>query len=185
MKPITAEVLRTAYPYASAKRIALLLPGIVATMAKHEIDQTMLRAAHFLAQVGHESGSLKYMEEIASGAAYEGRANLGNTVRGDGKRFKGRGLIQLTGRANYRQFAADMDRDDVMDRPSLVATDPLLCCEVAGWYWNRHGLNALADKDQLTAITRAINGGLNGFDDRLALLRTAKIAIRRYCAEEK
>lgn len=183
MKPITAEVLRTAYPYASAKRITLLLPGIVATMAKHEIDQTMLRAAHFLAQVGHESGQLKYMKEIASGAAYEGRKDLGNIYKGDGKRFPGHGLIQCTGRANHQAFSDYMGRPDIMERPSLVATDPMLCCEVAGWYWDRHGLNAMADKDQLTAITKAINGGLNGFEDRLSLLRTAKIALRRYCVE--
>ncbi len=156
--------------YLSAPRsaIALLTPHLIDTMDCYDVG-TPLRQAHFLAQVGHESGELKYREEIADGSAYEGRRDLGNTRPGDGPRFKGRGLIQLTGRANYEAYGRSIGID-LTRRPEVIADDPKRCVDVAGWFWRRRGLNALADLDDLDAITRRINGGWAGFDNRARLL---------------
>ena len=169
---LTAAQLRRILPDATRDNIDRYLPALNAGMAAREID-TPLRAAHFLAQVGHESGSLRYAEEIASGAAYEGRRDLGNTEPGDGSHFKGRGLIQLTGRANYADYGAAIGRDLLAD-PSPVATDPALAVDVACWFWVAHGLNTLADADDPERITRRINGGLNGYAQRLAILARAR-----------
>ena len=134
---------------------------------------TALRRAHFLGQLAHESGSLRFSEEIASGEAYEGRLDLGNTQPGDGKRFKGRGLIQLTGRANYTRYS-EATGFDYLSQPQLLAKDPSAAADVAGWFWNEHGLNARADADDVTTISKTINGGYNGLDDRVAALRRAR-----------
>jgi hypothetical protein len=115
-------------------------------------------------------------EEIADGSAYEGRSDLGNTKPGDGKRFKGRGLIQLTGRANYAAYSKDTGVDYVA-KPLLVATDPLVAVDVACWFWNKHGISKLADKDDVKAVTKAINGGFNGLDDRIEFLLRAKAVL--------
>ena len=131
-----------------------------------------LRLIHFLAQLAHESGNFRYMEEIASGAAYEGRKDLGNTQAGDGKRYKGRGPIQLTGRANYRKYGQQLGID-FENNPEIVAI-PSVGLLVACKFWFDNGLNELADKDDVLTITRRINGGLNGFDDRKNKLSTIK-----------
>lgn len=136
------------------------------------IIDTPLRLAHFVAQVAHESGGFRYMEEIASGASYEGRADLGNTQPGDGKRYKGRGPIQLTGRANYRTFGRQIGID-LEQHPEVVAL-PSFGLLVACMYWDSKGLNALADADDVVAITKRINGGTNGLADRQAYLTKAK-----------
>lgn len=134
-----------------------------------------LRLAHFMGQCAHESGGFIYMEEIASGAAYEGRADLGNTQPGDGKRYKGRGPIQLTGRANYRTFGRRLGFD-FEQHPEMVSFPSVgLLCAVA--YWDSRGLNAKADADDLNGITRAINGGTNGLEDRIARTAKAKALI--------
>ena len=147
-------------------------------MAHHGID-TALRISHFLAQVGEESCELRYCEEIASGAAYEGRKDLGNTQPGDGVRFKGRGLIQLTGRANYVAYGKARGMDfTTPEGAALLASDPQCAVDVACWFWTGHGLNALADQDDITGITRRINGGLNGFDERQAKLNRAKFFLK-------
>jgi predicted chitinase len=127
---------------------------------------TPLRVSHFIAQIAHESGGFRYREEIASGSAYEGRLDLGNTEPGDGVRFKGRGFIQLTGRANYRAYGME-------DTPEKVSQDPY-AVDVAGWYWKKRGLNAVADEDSLVAVTKLVNGGVNGIKDRKELLNRAK-----------
>ena len=160
--------------YADWKTILRYYKHLITTMETRSIN-TPLRRAHFLAQLGHESGSLKYNEEIASGTAYEGRKDLGNTEKGDGARFKGRGLIQLTGRGNYQAYGKSIGRDLTVDGNwTLVATDPQLAVDVAGWYWETRGLNAWADADKVEKITRMINGGLNGLADRKAYLARAK-----------
>jgi len=136
-----------------------------------------LRIVHFLAQLAHESDGFCAMEEYASGAAYEGRADLGNTQPGDGKRFKGRGPIQLTGRANYRAFAMWIrqyrsDAPNFELKPELVATWPWAAWAVF-YFWSTRNLNDLADRDDLVAITKRVNGGTNGLSDRAAYLAKA------------
>lgn len=155
---------------APAERIDRFHPPLLAVLRRYGID-TPRRIAHFLAQLGHESASLRYTEEIASGAAYEGRKDLGNLHPGDGQRFKGRGLIQLTGRANYREYGQHCGRDfEHADDPALVASDPALAVDVAGWYWWRRKLDAWADRDDLREVTRRVNGGFNGLQDRARYL---------------
>lgn len=131
-----------------------------------------LRLAHFIAQVAHESGGFVYMEEIASGSKYEGRADLGNTQPGDGKLFKGRGPLQLTGRANYREYGQALGIY-FEEHPEIVAY-PSIGLHVACEYWKRRGLNAFADMDDVLAITKKVNGGTNGLDDRKARLAKVK-----------
>jgi putative chitinase len=139
---------------------------------------TPLRVAHFIAQLGHESGDFRYTEEIASGSAYEGRADLGNTQKGDGVRFKGRGLIQLTGRANYTQYGAARGRDYVTGvNPQLLSTDAFVAVDVACWFWSTRNINPLADADDIVKVTKRINGGTNGLADRRAKLVRAKFFL--------
>lgn len=134
--------------------------------------ESPLRLAHFMAQLIHESGSFRYMEEIASGKAYEGRVDLGNTQPGDGVRYKGRGPIQVTGRANYRAFGRKIGID--IERHPEIAGIPSIGLHLALEYWKDRGLNTLADIDDARGITRKINGGYNGLDDRLAHLAKVK-----------
>lgn len=131
-----------------------------------------LRLIHFLAQLAHESGNFRYMEEIASGAAYEGRKDLGNVNKGDGVRYKGRGPIQLTGRANYRKYGQQLGID-FENNPAIVAI-PSVGLLVACKFWSDNGLNELADKDDVVSITKRINGGTNGLADRKAKLEIIK-----------
>lgn len=136
------------------------------------IMDSALRLAHFLAQLIHESGSFRYMEEIASGQAYEGRRDLGNTEPGDGKRYKGRGPIQITGRANYRRYGARIGID--IERHPEIASYPSVGLHLALEYWKLNGLNTLADADNVLGITKLINGGTNGLDDRKQHLAKVK-----------
>ena len=137
---------------------------------------TPLRQAHFLAQVLHETGGLRWLRELwgptPAQERYEGRKDLGNTQPGDGFTYRGRGAIQLTGRANYEQYSKHCGVDVVLD-PSLVERPPHAML-VAGWYWQSRGLNAYADLDDVETVTRRVNGGLNGFDDRVHWLTEAK-----------
>ena len=132
-----------------------------------------LRLSHFMAQLIHESGGFKYMEEIASGDAYEGRADLGNVAAGDGRRFKGRGPIQLTGRANYRKFGRAIGID-LENHPEIAAV-PSIGLHTALEYWKDRKLNIHADNDDVLAITKRINGGTNGLDDRTKHLAAMKV----------
>ncbi|MDR7034480.1 glycoside hydrolase family 19 protein [Mesorhizobium sp. BE184] len=147
------------------------------------------RAAQYLPQLLHESGAFKYDREIASGAAYEGRKDLGNTKKGDGVRFKGRTGIQLTGRANYRAFTAWVRKlipnaPDFEANPDLVNTDPYEGLAPI-WYWDvgnptRKSLNVYADQNNIEMITRKVNGGLNGYDDRLNYYDRSALAMLGY-----
>ncbi len=168
---ITNEQLHKIMPAASTTDVALYLPHLNRSMPEYAID-TPLRAAHFIAQIGHESGSLRYVEEIASGRQYEGRSDLGNRYPGDGERFKGRGLLQLTGRANYTALTQHTGYDFVGEPQAL--SDPRYAVLSACWFWQCRHLNRWADADDLSAITRRINGGLNGIEDRRAFLQRAK-----------
>ena len=166
--------------------LAALMPDATAVAVSHYFRplcegmdangiHTPLRKAHFLSQLGHESCDLRYCEELADGAAYEGRTDLGNTHPGDGPKFKGRGLIQITGRFNYSAFGRHKERDFLTTANyELLAKDPSLAVDVSCWFWTKHGLNALADADDVRAVTKVINGGYNGFADREARLLRAK-----------
>jgi putative chitinase len=163
------------------------MPYILETCEHYQIN-TPIRRLCFLAQVGHESGGLFYTEELASGAAYEGRRNLGNIQPGDGVRFKGRGLIQITGRTNYKALG-DALGIDLIKSPTLLGGKNVTKCTPdqlkfaamsAGWYWNSRRLNSIADLIDIKKpidssvnlphfiwITKKINGGTNGLHDRL------------------
>ena len=130
---------------------------------------------HYLAQIAHESGELRYTKELASGAEYEGRKDLGNTKKGDGVRYKGRGLIQLTGKANYKAYK-EYCSFDVVAKPELLE-QPLGAVRSSMWYWKTHDMNALADKDDVKAVTKRINGGYNGLAARQKYLDRAKKAL--------
>lgn len=139
---------------------------------------TYNRICAFLAQIGHESARLRYSEEIASGKAYEGRKDLGNTQPGDGIRFKGRGLIQITGRSNYRDVSAALGYDFIND-PAALAT-PEYAARSACWFWDSRKLNDPADKgteEAFVSITKKINGGTNGLADRKQLWQKAKTIL--------
>jgi putative chitinase len=157
---------------AQPERAAELALSANVHLLSYGILDTPLRLAHFMAQLAHESGGFRYMEEIASGAAYEGRKDLGNTQPGDGKRYKGRGPIQLTGRLNYRNSGRTLGFD-FEAHPELVAI-PSVGLLVACSFWAGRRLNALADSDDIEAITKRINGGLNGIEDRKGYLKKAK-----------
>ncbi len=166
---ITLDQMIQIMPYAKQRAVSFL-DGINQTMDEAEIN-SKIRAASFLAQIGHESGQLRYVEEIASGAAYEGRLDLGNKYKGDGIRFKGRGLIQVTGRDNYMRCGVALGLDLIKD--PLLLKLPINACRSAGWFWGMKGLNAIADTGDQRRVTKKVNGGYNGLDDRLALFAKA------------
>ena len=121
-----------------------------------------LRIAHFLGQTCVESAGFRTTEEFADGTAYEGRKDLGNTEPGDGPRFKGRGLIQLTGRSNYRAMGKTLKLD--LENNPAQAAEPALSLVIACEYWKSRKINDAADQDDVMRVTRLINGGLNGLD---------------------
>ena len=170
---ITEQQLLDIMPYAKS-RVEVYLPLLNRYMEEFDIN-TPLRVAHYLAQIAHESGELRYTEELASGQKYEGRKDLGNIVQGDGVRFKGRGLIQITGRYNYQKYA-DFCGFDVVENPSLLSK-PLGAVRSSCWYWKITGLNELADTDNILTITKRINGGVNGLEQRKKYLLRAKKTV--------
>lgn len=169
------EKLGLVMPRAMDWKVSLYYGPLVQGMGRYGIT-TPLQMAHFIAQIAHESGSFLYAEELADGRAYEGRKDLGNTHDGDGPRFKGRGLIQLTGRANYAQYSEVTGINYLAD-PTRLATDPVACVDVACWFWKSRGIGPLAEADDAKAVTKRINGGYNGLDDRLENLARAKALL--------
>lgn len=142
---------------------------------------TARRVRYFLAQIAHESMELRSPVELASGKAYDtGRKaiSLGNTPQadGDGQKYKGRGLIQLTGTDNYKAASKALGYDFIKDPKALQ--QPKWATMSACWFWQSHGLNELADKDEFTKVTRIINGGENGMKERREYLRRANAAIK-------
>lgn len=172
---ITTDLLRRIMPE-SGPRAALFTVPLVTAAAEFDIN-TAERVAAWLAQLAHESGQLRYVREIASGEAYEGRKDLGNTQPGDGARFRGRGLIQITGRANYEQLRVALGLDCIA-HPEILE-DPHNAARVSGWFWKGRGLNELADGGTVnfTKITRRINGGTNGLADREMFYSRARAAL--------
>lgn len=160
---LSLEQLKKIMPQASNLKLALYTESINKSMTEFGIN-TPARQAAYLAQIAHESGQLNYSKELASGAAYEGRLDLGNTSPGDGVKYKGRGFIQVTGKANYIAVMLALGLDcvvhpEVLELPENVA-------RVSAWWWANHGLNELADKKDFKRITKIINGGYNGLEDR-------------------
>ena len=161
-------------PHADPDRITLFIDPINKTLDHYEIN-TPLRAAAFLAQIAHESGSLNYVQEIASGASYNYRVDLGNTTNEainaahpfpPGRFYKGRGLIQITGFYNYKACGEALGVDLVHYPAMLEAPD--LATKSAGWFWDKKHLNDYADVHDMFAITKRINGGTNGLKKRMA-----------------
>lgn len=138
-----------------------------------------LRLAHFLAQGGHETLGFSRLVEMwgptIAQRRYEGREDLGNIRAGDGYRYRGRGVLQITGRDNYRRFGA-LIGVDIENQPDLAA-EPGIAMALAGAYWISRRINAAADRDDVEAVTRLINGGLNGIDDRRQRLARAKAIL--------
>ena len=168
---ISPQALRHVCPNLSAPDATRIAAGLGQAFARYGIT-TERRAAMAVAQWAHESAGFRTSQEYASGAAYEGRKDLGNTQRGDGVRFKGRGRIMITGRANYAAMAKALGLD-LIHHPELLARSPH--SEVAsGQWWKDHGCNDLCDSDDFVGLTRRINGGLNGLSDRQLLYQRAR-----------
>ena len=161
------QTLRRMMPAAGA-RLDAHLPYIATALQNGRID-TPVRIAAFMAQLAHESGDYLWMEELADGRAYEGRGDLGNVHPGDGLKFKGHGPIQITGRGNHRACGLALGID--AEANPLLLTQPRYGTAAAVWFWTignkKIDLNLLADRGWFTTITRVINGGTNGLEDRL------------------
>ena len=171
--PITTQQLLQIFPNAG-QSAGVFVSVLNTAMNRYQIVGTQ-RVAAFIAQIGHESGQLKYVKEIwgptAAQTRYEGRADLGNTHSGDGSKFRGRGLIQITGRANYKACGEALGLD-LINQPELLEK-PQHACMSAAWFWASRGLNTMADAGQFDKITQRINGGHNGAADRQALYARA------------
>ncbi len=162
----------------------VFVSALNAAMTRRRID-TPKRIAAFLAQVGHESGQLRYVRELGNNqylSKYDTGTlalRLGNTPEadGDGQKYRGRGLIQITGRSNYRQCSVGLFGDErLLSLPELLEQSQW-AAESAAWFWEQNGLNELADRDQFNTITRRINGGLNGLQDRLEIWARARAVL--------
>lgn len=167
---VTLGELQRICPTTRTQVLAKYVEPLNAAMVEFEIN-TPEREAMFLAQVAHESGGFNYVKELASGEAYEGRKDLGNTETGDGVRYKGRGLIQITGKANYRDCGAALGCDLVAEPASLERPD--FAARSAAWFWSTRKLNEIADRGDFLLVTKRINGGTNGFADRQAYYKRA------------
>lgn len=181
--PLTQHLLETIMPNARSQA-GVFISALNTAMLRYSIN-TPKRIAVFLAQVGHESGQLQYVRELGSDqylSKYDTgtlASRLGNTpaLDGDGQKYRGRGLIQITGRDNYRQCSLGLFGDDrLLFLPELLEK-PQWAAESAAWFWQQNGLNELADRDQFNSITRRINGGLNGLQDRLQLWARARAVL--------
>jgi putative chitinase len=182
---ITLDQLKKICPFAP-RGLDAYVPYLNKFMPMYGID-TLDKVRAFIAQLAHESGSFRYTSELASGKDYEGRKDLGNIYPGDGVKFKGHGLIQITGRANHLECGKALVID-LISTPTLLTT-PQYAVQSACWFWQKRGLNEIAanpdkkyiwNKKERTAfewITIKINGGLNGLEDRKQYYEKAKKVI--------
>lgn len=169
---ITEAELTQLMPGARAGDVARFTPAINTVLEQYDIG-TLARMAAFLATVAVETGQLRYLEEIWGPTRAQLRydppgslaVRLGNTQIGDGKLFRGRGLLMLTGRDNYARASETLGYDLISD-PYIVASDPDWAAATAGWFWVTNGLNVVADTEDIHAVTVAVNGGTNGLEDR-------------------
>ena len=200
---ISESQLQQMMPQASAENVAKYTPALNHQMSKYEINSP-LRISHFIAQLAHESGSFRYSaenlnyrasalravfgkyfpdDELAEAYArqpekianrvYANRMGNGDEASGDGWKYRGRGLIQLTGKDNYTNCGKGIGLD-LVGNPEQLATDAEAAVAASGWFWNMRGLNAHADNDDILTITKRINGGTNGLDDRKKYNEKAK-----------
>lgn len=183
---LSAEQLRDIMPNLTGAKLSAYRPCLNAAMAEYEIN-TPLRASAFLAQIAHESGEFRYMEELwgkNGGTAQQKRYEmpsslahtLGNTQPGDGYRYRGRGVIMITGRSNYRKYGQLLGVD-LEGNPDLAAK-PEYAFRLAGAYWKTHGLNELADARDFKQITIRINGGTTNLADREKYYERARKVLR-------
>ena len=200
---LSEQQLQQIMPQASSANIDRYYQPLLSVTTSYNID-TPLRLAHFIAQIAHESGSLRYTEENLNYSAsalrsvfgkyfktddeanayarqpekianrvYANRMGNGDEASGEGWKYRGRGLIQLTGKENYSNFGKSVIQD-LITNPDPLAKDPTTAVEGACWYWDNRKLNQYADQDDIVTITKKINGGLNGLEDRKAFLVRAK-----------
>lgn len=172
---VTLGELQRICPTTRSQVLAKYVEPLNAAMVEFEIN-TPEREAMFLAQVAHESGGFNYVEEIASGKAYDTGKKaiaLGNTPDddGDGQWTKGRGLIQITGTANYKKAGQYFGIDFIFDPDQM--TTPEMSCRLSGWYWKERGCNEAADRGDFLRVTKIVNGGTNGYADRQAYYKRA------------
>lgn len=175
---VTLDLMKVLCPHTRHERLESFVEPLNAAFEEFEVN-TPARQAMFLAQAAHETGGFNWSEELASGAEYEGRSDLGNVQPGWGRTYKGRGIFQLTGELNYEKAGTALfgDPDWFAANPALAA-QPDNACRIAGWYWKSHGLNELADAGDFERITRRINGGLNGYNDRQRYLAVAEKVLK-------
>jgi predicted chitinase len=178
---MNVDTLMASMPGLSKSKAQDYLGPMEQAMVEFDITSEM-RSRMWLAQAGHESGSLVYFEEIASGAAYEGRKDLGNIYPGDGTKYKGRGPIQITGRYNYTEAQKAMGIP-LVDQPQLAADPFGAAFRISSWWWYANGLNKISDTGDVVAATKKINGGTNGLSDRqkrydLAKAQGAKVIVQ-------
>lgn len=182
---VTIDEIKRIMPRAKIANIMKYLPSLNQAMVLFEIN-TPKRQAAFLAQLAVETGDLKYDTELASGEAYEGRKRLGNNQPGDGPKFKGRGLLQLTGRANYTSMTKKLQAlgidVDLVEKPEL-ATRPDISCIIAAQYFKDRNLNKFSDKGDIVAVSRGVNGGDNGLDHRIAVYNVGLVVFEQTLAK--
>lgn len=189
---LTADMLRRiAKATPNATNAASLVDALDKFGAGIGLDQPH-RLAQFIPQIMHESGGLKFNKEIwgptAAQKRYEGRKDLGNTQKGDGSKYRGYGLLQVTGRSNVTSFYSwckrqGMNPPDFVAKPELIATAPWSAVS-ALWYWDMRNINRLADRGDNENVTRVINGGLNGYDDRLDYYNRTALVLLGYAVNE-
>lgn len=204
---ITEKEIRLEFPNSRPDIVQALIASLPVLASKYGINNT-LRLAHFLAQTAHESGGFRAIEENLNYSAtglnkifpkyfvnagrdandyhrqpekianvvYASRMGNGNTASGDGYKYRGRGLIQLTGKSNYSAFAKDSEM--TLDQAIKHLSTPKGAVESAAWFWAKNNLNALADKDDVVAVTKKINGGTNGLEDRKRHTEHFKVLVR-------
>ena len=171
---VTEARLKRLVPSGKAAIMAPIAESFDRLAARYDIT-TRLRLCHFLAQAAHESDGFRTLTEYGGPTyfkRYDGRRDLGNTLPGDGARYHGRGIFQLTGRFNYRRFGALIGID--LEAEPERAMEPAISLSIAFAYWREREINAAADADDVARVTKLINGGRTGLADRTRLLAVAK-----------
>jgi putative chitinase len=177
--PLTQQQLLQILPNAG-RQARVFASALNLAMERYQIN-TQLRMAAFVAQVGHESGQFRYVRELG-GDQYLSKYDtgplakrLGNTPEadGDGQKYRGRGLVQITGHDNYLACSKALFGDDRLLRTPELLEQAEWACKSAAWFWNSRNLNSLADVGDFIGITRRINGGINGLVERQSFYNTA------------